>query len=297
MSNDRAVIERSPSYGGRDEIPLEDCKEHYLFLLELLVRRVSGDRLAKLNQMFFVPTSVCFEFLDFKGEDALAVTPVDLLFQPQAGVANDVEVFDVGKSVLFAIDRDRVVDRAAKFVLYITVKKRMPDAIKPDILVGTGKLSLSDQYAALKMEMLQCWRKGTPTFKVFDGQVPLMHNRDVAGNLDVFVRISGFGQTIVTKFDAPQDPKTFVFSAAEADQSSMYKCLRMNSRAADLSENSSEDLGRPVMYCPVCIPERYPCVPCGKLAAIEKRDEIIGDKRDDKETRLAQRKLKHMVRI
>lgn len=260
-------------YGSREQAPPEVCREHYLFLLELFVRQASGDRLAKLNQMFCVPTCVHFGFLDFVDEGDLTVTPVDLLFQPQTSVANDVEIFNAGKSVLFAVDHETVADRTVKMILKITAKKRMPDSIKPDILVGVGELDLSGQYAALRLEMLQYWRKGIATSKVFDGQVPLIYNENLSSSLDIFVRISGFGQTILTGFDAPieRDPSTFVFDSGELDQILSYRCRRMDSRAFDLFEASSEKLPGPTA-CPVCVPERYTCVPCGKLAAVEERD-------------------------
>ncbi|EFN70452.1 hypothetical protein EAG_09833 [Camponotus floridanus] len=261
---------KSPLYGSREQASPEVCREHYLFLLELFVRQVSGDRLAKLNQMFCVPTSVHFGFLDFVDENDLTVTPVNLFFQPQAGIANDVEIFNAGKSVLFAVDHETVTDRSVKMILKLTVRKQMPDGIKPDILMGVGELDLSGQYAALRLEMLQYWKKGVATSKVFDGQIPLIHNQNLSGYLDIFVRMSGFGQTIVTEFDAPidQDPSTFIFGSGELDQALSYKCRKMDSRTVDLFEDSSEEL----RTCPVCEPERYPCVPCGKLAAVEERD-------------------------
>ncbi|XP_050456963.1 uncharacterized protein LOC126854374 [Cataglyphis hispanica] len=262
-----------PLYGSHEEDLSEVCREHYLFLLELFVKQASGERLAKLNQMFFVPTSIHFGFFDFVDEDDLTVTPVDLFFQPQAGVANDIEIFNAGKSVLFAIDHETVTDRTAKMILKITAKKKMPDNIKPDILVGVGELDLSGQYAALRLEMLQCWRKGVTTSKVFDGQISLIHNENLSSNLDIFVRISSFGQTIVTEFDGPiaQDSSMFIFGSGEVDQVLSYKCRKMDSRTIELLEDSCEALPT---TCPICEPERslYPCMPCGKLAAVEERD-------------------------
>ncbi|XP_011869410.1 PREDICTED: uncharacterized protein LOC105562875 [Vollenhovia emeryi] len=277
------------AYDNNEQAPPRLCKEHYLFLLELYVKQASGDRLAKLNQMFFVPTSVHFGFLDFVDEN-LIVTPVDPLFQAQAGVANEVEVFNVGKSVLFAVDSEAVTNRTVKLILKLTVKKQMPDAVKPDVLVGTGELDLSGQYAALRLEMMQDWKNCVGTSKEFDGQVPLTYNDNLSGNLDVFVRISGLGQMIVTDFDAPvaQDPSTFVFGTEEADQILLYKCREVDSRVLDIFEDSCEDLRKPIT-CPVCVPEKYPCVPCGKLAAVEERDEKIRKKGDD---RMGERKLK-----
>lgn len=282
MSTNRA---KSPSYGSREETPPVEHKDHYLFLLEFFVKQVLSKRLAKLNQMFYVPTCVRFGFLDFLDEDDLQVTPVDSLFQPQAGAAYGAEVFNVGKSVLFAVDFDAVTDRNAKMILEIRVIKRMPEDVKPNILVGMGTLDLSDQYAALRMETLQCWRKGVTTSKVFDGRVPLIGSKD---SLDVFVRMSVFGQTIVTEFDAPasRDLTTFVFSAEETDEPLAYKCRKVDSSTVDLFED------RRSAKCPVCLPERYPCVPCGKMtSAVEERE--TRDKRDDKV--VTEKKLKHMV--
>lgn len=283
----------SPSYGSREETPpAASCKDHYLFLLEFYVKQASGSRLAKLNKMFFVPTSVSFEFLDFADQD-LEVVPVDSLFQPRIGVANNVEIFNAGKSVLFAIEYDTVMDRNAKMILKIVVCKKMPNRVKPNILFGIGELNLSDQYAALRLEMLQCWRKGITTSKVFNGQVPLVHNEVLTGSLDIFVRMSGFGQKIVTEFDAPmpQDPTTFVFGAGEFDQHLAYTCREVDSRT-DLFEESSEDL-ETSGTCPVCVPKRYPCVPCGKMAAVEEMDEIRIEKRES--TVASEKKLKRMV--
>ncbi|XP_011694852.1 PREDICTED: uncharacterized protein LOC105454144 isoform X2 [Wasmannia auropunctata] len=275
-----------------EQAPSRECTEHYLLLLELYVKQASGDRLAELNQMFFVPTSIHFGFLDFVNENDLVVTPVDPLFQPQVGVINEAEVFNVGKSVLFAIDSEAAMNRAVKMILKITVKKQMPDAIKPDVLVGTGELDLSGQYAALRLEMMEGMKNCVTTSKEFNGQVPLINNGNLSGNLDIFVRISGLGQTIVTEFDAPiaQDPSTFVFGAGEADQI-LYKCREVDSRTIDAFEDSSEDLQKPIS-CPVCIPEKYPCIPCGKLGAVEERDEKIRKKVDD---RMAERKLKEIL--
>jgi len=158
--------------GCREQVePTNDCKEHYLFLLEFFVKRASGDRLARLNQMFFVPTTVYFGFLDFVDDDDLTLTAAD---RSRTDIADDVQIFNAGKSVLFSVDSSAVADRAARMILNVTVKKEMPDGIKPDVSIGIGELDLSKQYAALRMETLQCWRQGDVTSKTIDGRVPLI---------------------------------------------------------------------------------------------------------------------------
>ncbi|XP_011645983.1 uncharacterized protein LOC105432739 [Pogonomyrmex barbatus] len=283
-NNDKSLMDDS-----REQVSSQLCKEHYLLLLELYVKQASGDRLAKLNQMFFVPTSVHFGFLDFVNENDLKITPVDPLFQSAVRTIDDVEVFNVGKSVLFAVDSEAMMNRAVKMILKITAKKQMPDAIKPDVVVGAGELDLSGQYAALRIEMIQDWKSGIATSKEFDGEVPLIYNGNLSCNLDIFVRMSGFGQMIVTEFDDPvaRDSSTFVFGTEETDRVLLYKCREVDSRI-DLFEDSSGDLQSPIT-CPVCMPERYPCVPCGKLGAVEEGDRDVRRKEDD---RIIERRLK-----
>lgn len=257
-------------YSGYEEPVSEDCKEYYLFLLEFFVKQVSGVRLRKLNQMFAVPTSVHFSFLDFTEEDNLYVTPVDPLFQAQEGVVDDVEVFNTGKSVLFAIDHESAMNRNAKLILKIIVKKRMPNGIKSDVLVGIGELNLSKEYAALRMEAVEYTRKDMTISKVYDNELELIHNGEVSGYVHVYVRISGYGQMIVTEFDAPltREPSTFFFSG-ETDRTLLYKFRKVDPETADLTKDSTEDFQDPTV-CPICMPpKQHVCTPCGKLEAVQ----------------------------
>jgi len=271
LVNQMATEPLVPYGNHEEEIFVEDCKEYYLFLLEFFVKRVSGNRLAKLNQMFFVPTSVHFSFLDFVDENELQVTPVDPLFQPQAGIATEVEIFNSGKSVLFAVDHDSATDRNAKLILTINVKKRMPDGIKPDVLVGSCELDLSSEYAALRLETLQCWQKGVTITKTFDDQLELLHNDNVSGCIEMYARISSFGQTIVTEFDTPRNTTSFIFGAGEMDQGLLYQCDKLTVDSIDLLKSSSDDLENSGI-CSVCSPKAQICMPCKRRGAVQKRE-------------------------
>ncbi|XP_043248656.1 uncharacterized protein LOC122395277, partial [Colletes gigas] len=251
--------------GSRDD-PLPDVTEQYLFLLEFLVHHVTSDRLAKLNQMFFVPTTICIDFLNFVGDETVEITPVDPLFNPQAGVADDVEYFYSGQSVLFAIDQRTAINKIVDFVVRLCVQKKMPDGVKPDILIGKGELDLSMHFAALRKEMLQCWQKMAPPPKCFEGEVPLMCNDVEVGCVCMFARISAFGQTIVTEFEAPpdMDVAAYIFKGDEMNQRSLsYKCRIIDSKDADIGRDSAEDLTIGGPPCRVCVVEEHPCTPCG----------------------------------
>lgn len=278
-----AVIQPTETFGKRDP-PSEEPKEQYLFLLEFFVHRVTGDRLAKLNRMFFVPTCVCLKFLHFDDED-ITVTPVDPMFEPQAGVGDDSEVFDAGRSVMFAIARDSVVERSIDFKLWFTVLKRMPENIKPDIVVGSGELDMTKPFAALRKEMLQCWHTNYPPPKTFDGNVDIHHGDENVGSIAMYVRISGFGESIVTEIEAPSAEKkssTYVFRSLEKnDKQLAYKCRLIDPGRLNVCEDSDDDANREPA-CQVCMPTRYSCSPCGFAGGAEARSADLSsiDRRD-----------------
>ena len=259
--------EAVPEFGTRDIAP-PDSKEQYLFLLEFFIHHITSERLAKLNQMFFVPTTITVEFLNFKGKEGIEITPVDPLFHPQAGVADDVEYFFSGRSVMFAIDQYTVLNKLLDLIVELCVQKKMPEGVKPDVLVGNGKLDLSKHFAALRKEMLQCWHKMAPPPKVFEGEVPLIFNENTIGGVCMYVRVSAFGQTIVTEFDGPPERtvSSYVFKGESCEKSPTYKCRIIDSKVANVCKDSKEELLKDGPPCRVCIQEEHPCTPCGQPA-------------------------------
>lgn len=249
-------------------------------MLEFFIHHMTSERLAKLNQMFFVPTTITVEFLNFTGNDSIEITPVDPLFHPQAGVADDVEYFYSGRSVMFAIDQYTVVNRLYELIIKLCVEKKMPEGIKPDVLVGSGELDLSKHFAALRKEMLQCWHKLTPPPKVFEGEVPLIYNDSIIGCVCVFVRLSAFGQTIVTEFDAPPDRtvSSYIFKGDDCkEKSPAYKCRIVDSCTADVCRDSLDELHKGGPPCQVCVPDQHPCTPCMRPTGATLKPNVIGD--------------------
>ncbi|XP_047370059.1 uncharacterized protein LOC124957250 [Vespa velutina] len=266
------ITNKSPPsiFGIREEIA-DDYKEQYLFLLEFFIHRITGERLAKLNQMFFVPTSVGLEFLHFTEDDKIEITPVDFLFVPQAGIADDVEYFYSGKSIMFAMDLETTRDKLLELNVKMTIRKRMPEGIKPDILIGIGEFELTKQFAALRKELLQCWHRKVPPPKTFEDSVPLIMNEKQVGKVFLNVRMSAFGETIITEFETPEcinNESDYIFKGEELNEKSLaYKCKVVDNE--NICEESIIDIP-----CRACVLEEHACLPCGRSTGARVKDDL-----------------------
>lgn len=257
------------AFGSRTKRVSSEPKEQRLFLLEFFVHSISGDRLSKLNQMFFVPTSVSFRFLSFN-DDSIEVTPVDPMFEPQAGIADEIEYFYAGRSVVFAIGEDAFENGVIDLTVALIVQKKMPDNIKPDVLVGVSFVDLNSHFADLKTDLQRSFDSNqSPPSQSCEAEYPILFNGEHVGDISLFTRLSGFGQMIVTEFDAPPEKFTktpvFVFKSEQINDSETqlaYKCRVLDSDDVDLCGIESGD---DMMHsnCPVCLPQRFPCLPCG----------------------------------
>ncbi|CAL7935555.1 unnamed protein product [Xylocopa violacea] len=160
-----------------------------------------------------------------------------------------------------------VVNKLFDLIIKLCVHKKMPEGVKPDVMVGNGEVDMTKHFAALRKEMLQCWHKMAPPPRVFEGEVPLIYNDVTVGCVCMFVRISGFGQTIVTEFESPPDRtvSSYVFKTEECQEKPLaYKCRIVDSRIGDVCRESKDDLLKSGPPCRVCIPEEHPCTPCGR---------------------------------
>ncbi|XP_057333765.1 uncharacterized protein LOC130672962 [Microplitis mediator] len=269
---------------GTDKESNSSVKEQYLFLLEFFVHYITGDRILKLNETLRGPTSIELKFLNFQNE-AIEITPTHQELSPLArpGIrTHDVEKFYSGRSILFAIPQKVVINKNAEFKIHIRAFKKMPDDIHPDVLIGTGELDISSEFAGLRKEMLQCWNSDIPPAKNYEGPVEIYYNNQLAAVVLAYVRISTFGQSIVTAFDAPADRAgSFVFKGDVRDQEGLaYDCKvitnsLMNIKAANQRSNNKLDreFDQP-FYCP-------PCQDGGKVTevidAYKLQDDVIGE--------------------
>ncbi|KAK0082017.1 hypothetical protein PV325_011221 [Microctonus aethiopoides] len=226
-------------------------KNEYLFLLEFFVHSITGERLAKLNEMFPFPTSIFLHFFNLDDNDVVEVKPVDQQFLKSSGDSSmkNTEHFYSGRSVLFALPYRIVVDKNTELKISIKICKKMPEGQKPDITVATGELDMTEQFAGLRKEMFNCWHRDIPPPKYFEGSIQMYYQNESAAVALIFARISAFGQSIITEFETPvynSPSSSFIFKGDEKyDKAVAYKCKIVRQNQLNISKESL------VSNCPV----------------------------------------------
>lgn len=228
-------------------------KEQYLFLLEFFVHYITGERVSKLNETLRGPTSILLQFLGIQNE-SIEITPAHQQLSPLArpGIgARDVEKFYSGRSILFAIPQTVVVNKNAEFKINLRVYKKMPADIHPDVLIGTGELDITNEFAGLRKEMFDCWNCDVPPPKNYEGPVEIYHNNQLAAFVLAYVRISSFGQSIVTAFDAPAtETGSYIFRSEVMDQEALaYNCRLVSQSLFNLKANQRSNFQLDPPFC------------------------------------------------
>ncbi|CAG5081855.1 Protein of unknown function [Cotesia congregata] len=228
-------------------------KEQYLFLLEFFVHYITGERVSKLNETLRGPTSILLQFLGIQN-DAIEITPAHQQLSPLARPAigaRDVEKFYSGRSILFAIPQTVVVNKNAEFKINLRVYKKMPADIHPDVLIGTGELDITNEFTGLRKEMFDCWNCDVPPPKNYEGPVEIYHNNQLAAFVLAYVRISSFGQSIVTAFDAPATKTgSFIFRSEFMDQEALaYNCRLISQSLFNLKARQRSNLQLDPPFC------------------------------------------------
>lgn len=148
--------------------------------------------------------------------------------------------------MIFALARREVMNKSLGLKVCLTVMKKMPKDVKPNVLVGTSVIDLSKHFAAVRKEVLNFKCNVPPPPKVLQKSVPLMECDTEIGTIDIYVAVSAFGQSIVTDFDKPDFaccPKNFVFSYAGECQTDAYKVkLIEDDNDLDLSCGNSDEI-------------------------------------------------------
>lgn len=254
-------------------------REQYIFLLEFFIYYITGNRLVELNKKKFIPTTVSLQLLDLEDENGIVnITPVDPSFPATTGVGafNKIpELFYTGRSILFAIPQKIVANKYTEFRIKLEAYKKIPGHNRLNIHVGTGELHLTDEFAALRKEILNSSPNDIPPPKSFEGRVQLYHDDNPIALAMVFARITGFGQSIVTEFESPRTnmlgSSSFIFKHNQTDDKSLaYKCRIVTQ--SDINVYNHPDT---VDKDPTNLSMPNYCLPCGEENTAEVINEII----------------------
>lgn len=183
-----------------------------LFLLEVLVDEVyisnSSLNLDQTTKSNLKETCVTFQFLDYP---PLVVCQEDF-FKSSANQRTTQLNFKHGKSCLFSIPASKVPTLPNKFDINVSVLRKVEPS--GNIVIGNSVINLGDSFAALMHSSvsesdLPLQKSKTGKFDVYDD-----NNRTI-GYINSFLRLSCFGNLIVTQFQVSAIKDTFMFKGTE----------------------------------------------------------------------------------
>lgn len=184
---------------------MEKLATENLFLLEFLVDDVQMGGKCDCDSP---PGELCvsFQFLD---NDALDVCEAD--FTPNNKYGQDSNVKS-GKSCLFSLTPEQVLQSTQVFDLIISVFKKMQPGWLPEkICVGSALVSISNLFVEL-IQSVEETSNQTPAAKTLKDTFDLADTTGAnVGKISIYIRMSCFGKLIVTQFQMNLADKSVLF--------------------------------------------------------------------------------------
>lgn len=139
---------------------------------------------------------------------------------------SDSQVFNKGKSCLFALPTMVLEKPLTSFPIIMSVYKKLPPGVLPDVmLIGSHQIEAKDFINSILKK------------RVFKSSAPSTNSKEVykittatgqaVGEVEVFMRISCYGKKIITQFQIPRNRKPFLFKG-ELD-SPVIQCKKIPS--------------------------------------------------------------------
>ncbi|XP_046672626.1 microtubule-associated protein 10-like [Homalodisca vitripennis] len=187
-----------------------------LFLLEVLVDSVyinhSSLQLEPAVKANLKETCVMFQFLNYP---PLVVCEEDF-YKSQAPTSDTQLSFKSGKSCIFSIRSSLVPTLPYKFDVNVSVIRKV-DQPQGKVVLGTSLIGLGDSFAALMHSSVA--EPDLPLQKTKAGTFDLNDENDrKIGDVTAFIRLSCFGQLIVTQFQVGAGRDAFMFKGTEPKQ-------------------------------------------------------------------------------
>lgn len=221
-----------------------------LFLLEVFVDSVyisnSSLCLDKTTISNLKETCVTFQFLD---HPPLVVCEEE--FFKASPNSNDTQLnFKSGKSCIFSMASSLIPTLPYKFDVNVSVIRKVDQPVNK-VVLGSAIISMGDSFAALMHSSvdepdLPLQKNKSGTFDICD------QNCRKIGYINVFIRISCYGQLIVTQFQVGANQKAFMFRGTEPKQavaipgdSSKAPKIEVDPNYVPPKERESETLAHP----------------------------------------------------
>jgi len=189
-----------------------------LFLLEVLVEdlyisnsSLSLDTTTKSN---IKETCVMFQFLDYP---PLVVCEQDFSRPENRSDINQIS-FKTGKSIIFAVDPSHDSFSPYTFDLNVSIIGKMEPS-NNKVIIGTSLITLGDSFGALLHSCVP--QSDLPLQKTKTGSFDINDKKEKrVGYLNAFVRLSCFGNIIITQFQVGMsgDEKTLMFKDGNIKQ-------------------------------------------------------------------------------
>ncbi|XP_043286066.1 microtubule-associated protein 10-like [Venturia canescens] len=196
--------------------------EQQLFLAEFLVDNVNIPSIrAMFTEMLPVTTCVSFQILNLPPINVYQDCDSD-----GCACASDRQIFKKGKSCLFALPSVALEKPLGSFPVNMSVYKKLPPGVLPDVMIiGSHQIEIKD----LVNEMLNrhVFKIGNPCKTLRDTFKLTTATGQRVGEVTVFIRMSCFGEKIVTQFQIPHNQKPYLFKGAE--NSPVFQCKRIPS--------------------------------------------------------------------
>ncbi|XP_011869236.1 PREDICTED: uncharacterized protein LOC105562782 [Vollenhovia emeryi] len=194
-----------------------------LILIEFLVDTVNIPTIRAIyDEILPARTCVSFQILNLPPIKIYEETPTESC----ACIHSGSQVFQKGKSCLFALPDNVLRKPLCNFPITMSVYKELPPGVLPDVmLIGTHQIQLHDLMNCLLGTHVSRRRNPYKTMKnAF--KITTATGQHV-GEVTVFIRASCFGKKIVTQFQLPRNKEPYLFKGA--DDSPVYLCKRIAS--------------------------------------------------------------------
>nr|XP_034172125.1 uncharacterized protein LOC117600606 [Osmia lignaria] len=241
-------------------------EEQQLFLVEFLVEKVKIP-VIRAMQDELLPACTCVSF------QILGLPPVNICQESLTDGCGcedgDTQIFKKGKSCLFALPSIVLQRPVTSFPVKLSVYKKLPPGVLPDVmLVGCHQIEAKALINAVLSQKV--FKIANPCQTIKDTFKITTATGQCVGAVTVYIRVSCFGNKIITQFQVPHNRKPYLFKGA--DDSPVFQCKKIPSSCDTPApvkctctkkciDGSGESAGRTCCQTPLVVASPCPPLP------------------------------------